>query len=412
MANIKIEIHNRSVGKRKEGIINWNISKDDKKDLLRFLEELGLGKVNKGRKITESRQSKYLDSLRTPLEFFNKPTKKLTDKDVEAFEKALSSGVLGRKDGQPYSNATKVDIRRTMKIYFRWVLGINKASKLTDWLDTRDVKKTPDYLKESEIEKLYKSCKNNEQRFLIAMLFDSGARAGEFHNIRYEDIQLPQGNNNFVRLTLKEEYSKTKGRTISLYWKNSLEAVKGYLREREIDGIKSDEPVFKNTYLGARLFLRRLGKKILGRVIYFHLFRHSSATYYANKLNRQELCIRHGWAFSSKMPDVYISRSGMESNELDEKFTHTELGELQRKVSKHDTEIKMKNETVSDLQKMSNKLYKELSYIKAVIAANKVKLKQPEEISYTDLDGNQYHEVFDLIPEKELKKYPHIKVDI
>jgi len=36
-----------------------------------------------------TRQSKYLDVLRAPLEFFKKPTSKLTLKDVENFEKAL-----------------------------------------------------------------------------------------------------------------------------------------------------------------------------------------------------------------------------------------------------------------------------------------------------------------------------------
>ncbi len=56
----------------------------------------------------------------------------------------------------------------------------------------------------------------------MALLFDSGARAEEFLNIRYEDIEIPE-KDNFVRLTLKEEYSKTKGRVISLYWKHSLE---------------------------------------------------------------------------------------------------------------------------------------------------------------------------------------------
>ncbi len=341
MANIKIEIHNRSVGKRKEGISEWKISNDDKKDLIKFLEELELGKVNKGRKITESRQSKYLDVLRTPLEFFNKSTNKLTLKDVEDFEKALSSGVLKSRKGEPYSNATKVDMRRAIKIYFKWKLGVTKANKLTDWFDTRDIVKTPDYLKESEIERLYKACKSAEERFLITILFDSGARAGEFHNIRYEDIQLPEGKNNFVKLALKEEYSKTKGRTISLYWKHSLEAVKDYIKEREIAGIKSNEPVFKNTYDGARFFLIRLGKKVLGRSIHYHLFRHSSATYYANKLNRQELCIRYGWSFSSNMPDVYISRSGMDSKQLDEKFEATEMSELKTRLEKTEQMLKI-----------------------------------------------------------------------
>jgi len=72
-----------------------------------------------------------------------------------------------------------------------------------------------------EIEKLWKKCKSESERFLIAVLFDSGARIEEFLNIRYEDLQLPDKSSNYVKLTLKEEYSKTTGRVISLSWKHS-----------------------------------------------------------------------------------------------------------------------------------------------------------------------------------------------
>ena len=85
----------------------------------------------------------------------------------------------------------------------------------------------------------------------------------------------------------------------------------------------------------------RLGKKILNKSIHFHLFRHSSATFYAPKLNRQQLCYRYGWKFSSDMPDVYISRAGMENKELDEQITNTELSDLQNKVSKMENLIQV-----------------------------------------------------------------------
>jgi len=54
---------------------------------------------------------------------------------------------------------------------------------------------------------LYKACKTSEERYLIAVLFDTGARAEEFHNIRFEDIDIREEK---VRLTLKEEYSNMK----------------------------------------------------------------------------------------------------------------------------------------------------------------------------------------------------------
>jgi integrase len=155
--------------------------------------------------------------LRAPLEFFNKPTTRLTVGDVESFEKALTSGkVHTRTKMTPYSHNSQVDIRKLLRIFLRWRLGQAKAISLAGWLETRYRQKTPDFLKEVEVEQLYKHCHTAEQRFLIALLFDSGARAEEFHNIRFEDIYLPEGKENFVRIALKDEYSKTLGRTTPL----------------------------------------------------------------------------------------------------------------------------------------------------------------------------------------------------
>jgi len=242
-------------------------------------------------------------------------------------------------------------MRRALKSYLRWRIGSARALKLTDWLDTRDRFKTPDFLKEREIEKLYKGCHSAEERFLVAVLFDSGARASEFHNIRFEDVELPEGRTNFVKLTLKEEYSKTKGRTISLFWRQTLEAVQDYLRERDADGIRSTEPFFRLRYAGARMFLHRLGKRILGRSIHYHLFRHRSATYYADKLNRQQLCIRYGWAFSSRMPDVYIARAGVDTQELDVKFASTEIEKFKTTLTRVEQEARIKDERIKHLER-------------------------------------------------------------
>ncbi|MCX6909140.1 MAG: hypothetical protein NTY01_14010 [Verrucomicrobia bacterium] len=185
----RIDIHNRSVATRTKRIRQWGIPLAEKKALLRFIDELALGKVNRGRRISESRQCKYLDVLRLPLEFFRKSMDRLRTKDIEAFEKAIGSGQLKSNRKAAYSHATRVDMRRALKVYLRWRLGPRKAAGLTDWLDTRTVNKTPDFLKETDIESLFKACKSAEERFLIAVLFDTGARATEFHNIRYEDME-------------------------------------------------------------------------------------------------------------------------------------------------------------------------------------------------------------------------------
>jgi integrase len=347
----KIHIDHGSFESAREKIRKWKVPQTVKSELHHFLDDLGLGKVNKGKRLSPSRQLKYLHALRTPLEFFNKPTTRLTLRDIENFERALVSGQLcTRAKSKPYAHSTQVDLRMLLKIFLRWRLGSAKALSLTDWLDTRYRRKTPDFLKEAEIELLYIGCRDAKQRFIIAVLFDSGARAEEFHNIRFEDVYLPKGKENFVKIALKEEYSKTLGRTIPLFWKFSADAVRKYLAQRIAEGVKPDEPIFRGSYAATRKFLQRLGQRVLKRPVYCHLLRHSSATFYATELNRQELCYRYGWRFSSNMPDVYISRAGMESKNLEEKFTQIELGTLKDNFTKMEQADRIKDERIRQME--------------------------------------------------------------
>jgi hypothetical protein len=169
---------------------------------------------------------------------------------------------------------------------------------------------------------------------------------------------------------LKEEYSKTLGRTVGLYWVNSLQAVKDFIDERIREGIKSDDPVYDSTYNAARLFLVRLGKRVLNKRIHFHLFRHSSATYYANKLNRQELCYRYGWRFSSRMPDTYISRSGMMEKQVEEKFSRTELAELQSKLLLQEQQNKIMAEKIVSNETKTGEIAQKLNLLLEVFKNN------------------------------------------
>lgn len=348
--NVKIHVHNDyRVEKKIELIKSWRVPDSTKKEIREFIDKAKLGQVNEGKMLTNATISKYLSTLRKTLEMINKPTSKITKGDIEKLDKKMV-----KKNLKSISN-----YRMDLKVFLKWKLGVEKEGKLSGWLDTKRKKKTPDYLKEQEVELLYKNSKNFSERFLIAVLFDTGARAEEFLNIRYEDIQLPSKNQNFVKIALKEEYSKTKGRTVSLYWKHSLEAVRGYLDERMKEGMSSNTPVFNRRYDALRMFLFRLGKKVLHKEIYPHLFRHSSATHYATKLNRQELCYRYGWRFSSDMPDVYISRAGMESKELDEKFKSTVLEDVQNKYDRLSQEFK---ELLDVVKPIINKKYNEKSH--------------------------------------------------
>jgi integrase len=365
----KIPAHEYSLHNRKAAVARWPVPAPVRRELERFLADLALGKVNRGRRISEARLCRYVDLLRVPLVFFKKPAGEISATDVERFEKALAADVVqSHLKKRPYSDATKADIRKALKVFLRWRLGSAKAVELAGWLDTRVPAKTPAFLSEQQVERLLKQCRTPEQRYAVAVLFDSGARAEEFINIRFEDVCLPTGTDNYVKLTCKAEYSKTVGRTISLYWRYSHEAVRDYLSERMAAGTQPSDPVFAKTYHGLRMFLRRLGKRVLGKSIHPHLFRHSSATYYATKLNRQELCYRYGWRFSSNMPDIYISRAGMENKDLDVKFTNTELSGLKDDLARLQQQTKIKDERIAALQSTIENMQNHLAEIAEVLA--------------------------------------------
>ena len=361
--NVKIPIRNNLLPRTLAGIMKWRIGAQDKQDLPRFFNDLESGRVT-GNQLKPGTVCFYAVSLRIGLEHLNKQTASLELADIDRLCDDLRQDVLKRRLSrkaergsireytEPYTERGKIKVKNALILYLEWKLK-DKAAPFTSLLKIRPRLKqqTPDYLSEAEVDKLFKGCKTNEERFVIAVLFDSGARAEEFHNIRHEDIALPRSDGNFVKLTLKEEYSKTKGRVISLYWHHSLEVIQEYLNDRLRDGMLPADPVFSAGYSRTRKFLYRLGKRVLGRPVHYHLFRHSSATHYASKLNRQQLCIRYGWRFSSPMPDVYISRAGVDDKELDKKFESTEIGELKQKLDKQASQQNMFTEWKQDLER-------------------------------------------------------------
>ena len=354
MVFVKIPLQHRNVDVRLAAVQNWAIVKEEKKRVLAFVRDLGLGKVNAGRKLSQARQLKYLDSLKVALTNLRKPITRLAVKDIEGLDERLTKNEIHRIDGKPFADETKAEIKRFLKIYLRWALPNEpkRFIELTSWLDTKTRKlKTPEFLTEAEVGQLYEACRDAQSRLIVALLFDTGARAEEFFNIRLEDVEKPSGDRNYYRIHLKEEYSKTKGRVVSLFWDRSTLALNEFLPGRISTGTKPGDRLYPGTYDAMRFFLKRLGRKILERRVYPHLLRHSSATFYAAKFNRQQLCKRYGWTFSSDMPDVYINRAGIDEAEIEVKFTQTELGAMKTRMETQEGERKMLLERLGESER-------------------------------------------------------------
>jgi len=91
-----------------------------------------------------------------------------------------------------------------------------------------------------------------------------------------------------------------------------------------------------------------------------HMLRHSSATYWAPKMNRYQLCAIYGWAFSSDMLDRYIERKGIIFDQIAEKGDVDQTTRLQK-------ENRNLMEKVERLEQEYNKLIKASEFIMSIV---------------------------------------------
>lgn len=359
---MKNETHSRYADKCVENIKEWNISDKEKLKVKQFLKDYISGKITQ--KIGTNRDAlleRLTQLLKIPLENIKDPSNK---KDIEKFfddlvikKKICSSQRLFniktkissvRSTGKPYAPKTQIEIIAVLKKYLLWRY---KEIKLIEPLNIKVGKKERDIesLTLQEVEILYNHCKSDEERYIISLLFSSGARAEEFMSLRMCDITLPQ-KDEFIKVVIRNDTSKTKGRTISLYWTNTLEAVPRFLKQRENEGAKPTDFIMTKNYLSMQRWISRLGLKILKKRVHPHIFRHACADWLANRLNRQQMCVFFGWSFSSNMPDVYIQRQNVNMKDVDKEVMSGNYQELKDQMKKAEFENKLKNEEIKNIK--------------------------------------------------------------
>jgi integrase len=348
----KVLTHHRYADSKLKEVSDWKVSDQTKKDIRQFIEDYKSGEVT-GRIGTnlDATIERVLQLLKPSLTFLEK-----NKQDIKKFKDTLLKDKIKSDLRKPYSLRTKKMMLSTLTQFLKWKHPENH-NDLIKPLQVRIESKKPEpkSLSLNEIDKLYKNCKNNKERYVIANLFSSGARAEEFLNIRHSDITLPEKNESFVTIRIREGFSKTEGRTIKLYYDKSLEATREFLNQRKQEGIEPDEPVIKDSYGAIKDWLVRIGQRVLKKNVHFHLFRSSCATWISSKINRNQMCIHFGWKFSSNMPDVYIKRQGVDMKEVTETFERSELEQIKNKLEKTNQEKSMEIEGLkSDFQNLMN----------------------------------------------------------
>jgi len=340
----KKDIHNM------EGQYEWalnsvrvckDINNADKNRIEQFISDCIIGKNSK-KKVGKSRLRRYLQNMTLLAAYFQKSFIDITDKDTEKFYRDLQMDKIKKKDNKLYSPSTKNEFIKTLRKFGKWLYynKLAKYHKIYGWLKNFDDRTEIPALSKEEIEKLAQTSTPRDAA-LIMFMFDSGARAEELLNIKKEDLKEEQiGKDIFYKIRIR--VSKTKPRTIS------IPLATPYLKRwLTMCSMKEEEFLFPLDYDYLRKILYRKGKTI-GKRVYPHLFRHSSATYYCNKLNQYQLCYRYGWTMSSEQPQRYIDREGIEEEKTVKLVTSDEIGKFREENEKLKEELVMLKQQMGD----------------------------------------------------------------
>lgn len=334
------------------------LSKRNEKLIRDFINANALGKttLKPSRKVSAGvrARTKNIYLLKVAVKILKKDLDKLSEKDMEKFVKTLDDNKIKKLGGKNYSEQTKANVKKVLIMFLRYTLKDNKKyEKLTDWIATDFKKKEIPALMEDEVNTLLRGCNTLKQKVLIAVLFDSGARIEEFLNIRLGDIiEVRDGDMPYFRITIKEEYSKTKGRTLGLFWEKTYEILKDWL-ETHLTKNDLSSQLYPSTYAGTRKLLTKLGQRVLKKRVNPHLMRHSSATYYAGQgMDYFQLCKRYGWVIGSKVPQQYIDKSGIKEKEFLGKLENNKISDLQKEIQKLKSREKIMKEEIHRKNKM------------------------------------------------------------
>jgi len=306
-----------------------------------------------------------LNTLRDKLLFFSKHFDKrfgikriteISEEQIHTFFTEMRNGDLKKQtDGGTYKSAAF--FVKVFKAFWHWHIKVKKKEgiaiiDITVDLDTTTDKPKWVYLNEDQVKKLCDNAKL-EYKVLIMFLFDTGIRSPtELVNLRVGDFY-----EDFKKLLIREETSKTFGRKINLMLSSKL--IKDYVKEK---GLKDTDQIFAIIPETVNKYLKRLGEKVLGDVsslagekyskLTMYDFRHSSACYWLSRYKSESaLKYRFGWK-KSEMIHYYTELLGMKDTITEEDLlVDVTKTEIEQRLTKTEKEKEILQEKMNAMQK-------------------------------------------------------------
>lgn len=278
------------------------ISKSQKKKIVEFYRFC----VADG--LSPARTMRYLSDMPRLSEFLKKDFEKATKNDF--------INVINLLEKTKLAPRTKLDFKSTIKKFYKWMNGGEEYPESVRWIKTGEKKKNhklpEDLITEDEVRKLIDACNHSRDRAIIIFLWESGCRVGELLTMKIKNVIFEDS---YIRVMLN---GKTGMRRVPLI--DSTQYIAEWLNDHPSKndpeaplwvGIGSAAFNKQLEYGALRKMLIEIGMKSeIKKGVNPHNFRHSRATFLANKLTEAQLKQYLGWEADSDMPAIYVHLSG------------------------------------------------------------------------------------------------------
>lgn len=263
--------------------------------------------------LSPARILRYLIDLYRIAELLKKDFENATRKDFER--------VLSKIESSDVSPATKLEYKKSIKKFCKWLNGGEEYPESVRWIKTgqkRNNDKLPEeLLTEEEAKKMIETANHSRDRAAISILWESGCRVGELLSMQIKHVVFEE---TVTRVILQ---GKTGARRVPLI--DSTPYVAEWMdnhpfRDRPnaslwigIGTVGHHKPL---RYPALRKMLSDTAKKAgIKKNVNPHNFRHSRATFLANHLTEAQMNQYLGWVRGSDMPATYVHLSGRDVDE-------------------------------------------------------------------------------------------------
>lgn len=304
-------------------------------------------------------RTKHLLYMRKVLELqpaFNF-SKKTSIEDVEGLIQVFKKQKSSRsKDGeaQPVSDAVIYDFKKILKFFFKTMFSSDgiEYPKCVRWIKPAKLEcnvTNGDLLFQPDIKRMIEAVTSSRDKALIALGYDGGLRIGEVVSMRKKDINLTTDP---AHVTVT---GKTGMRPVPIFF--SVPYLAAYLNDMK--ALKDDDYVWRTlgqshikgavSEFGVNKMLKEAASVAgIDKHVYWHLLRHSRATYLAKRMKESELRQFFGWSKTSQMPSFYVHLSARDIDNAAKKANGMKVSEEEEKpilAAKECPKCKMQNGT-------------------------------------------------------------------